>query len=83
MAKAQASPAAPTVGRIVHFGEQLIAHGPESVDIVVPRAAWILEVLDGNRVTIEVHPPNGGHHIQKANYSEELAVGAWSWPPRD
>jgi hypothetical protein len=67
----------PTVGRIVHYGV-------ENFDTIEAHAAIITRVFaDKTAVTVNIFHPSGSQNIQDAEYSEELKVGCWSWPPRD
>ncbi len=71
----------PSVGRIVHYQSYGTPGGEYKP---LPRAAVITQVNFGptNSVGLCILNPTGQFFNTDVPYSEELAPGSWSWPPR-
>jgi hypothetical protein len=70
----------PTVGRVVHYYKRHMSPARDDS----PYAALIVEVIGDDRVTLRVFSkikPSLDENV-RASYSEEPAIGCWSWPPR-
>lgn len=61
----------PTIGRLVHY-----------VNNGIIRPALIMEVLDDNKVSLNIFLPGTEIYMQNVDYSQEYADDKWSWPPR-
>jgi hypothetical protein len=69
----------PSVGRIVHYGLDRLEDG--SIRPIAAIVAFVHE--DGTTINGGAFLPSGIQYgIAKAPYSEELAWGCWSWPPK-
>ena len=61
----------PTIGRLVHY-----------VNNGIIRPALIMEVLDDNKVSLNIFLPGTEIYMQNVEYSQEYSDDKWSWPPK-
>ncbi len=81
----------PTVGRIVHYTEEIDVQG----ELAPPCAAIITAAVKGSRepapddeehkyaVTLHIYRPNGSFFVEDdVKWAAEPKRGHWNWPPR-
>lgn len=77
----------PTVGRVVHFTEDL------GGGLLEARMAWIIEIYDDSAVRLRVIVPSSADDCELGiagagdfegdySFSEEPKAECWSWPPK-